>query len=180
MGLTPVMAGQRLTAALVNNLPVSPATFVTGSSANTTAETVIGSVTVPADDAQYPFGYILRVMCTVDVTGTPTWAPKIHINGIGSTLLASPGPYTCRTATNMQCYIDCPIWVTADGPSGTTSNMAVFTDNVASATVGFKASGASVAALDTTSPWTLVVTGTFGTANAANICRTLAGSLSRA
>jgi hypothetical protein len=58
--------------------------------------------------------------------------------------------------------------------------MAVFTDNVASATVGFKASGASVAALDTTSPWTLVVTGTFGTANAANICRTLAGSLSRA
>jgi hypothetical protein len=180
MGLAPVQAGQRLTAALVNNLPVSPALFVTGSASNTAAEVVIGQVTVPADDAVYPFGYMLRAMCTIDVTGTPTYTTRIRINGLGSALLASPSSYTCRTATGMQITVDSPIWITADGPSGTAVNMAMFIDNLVSVTAGFKASGANSAALDTTSPWTIVVTAQFGTASASNVARTIAGSLSRA
>src|ERR1035437_9722097 len=97
MGAVQVTAGQRITAAVLNNLPVTVSPLATGSVASSAAETVVGSFTIPAGDPVATFGYRLGCMGTAGDTGTPTLTIRARRTGAGGTLLAGYGALPCRS-----------------------------------------------------------------------------------
>jgi len=179
MGLTPVAAGQRVTAALLNGLPVTLSQLATGSVASSVAETVIGTVTIPANDPTVGQGYMLRVFGSADDVLTPTLHLRLRLTSAAGTLISDFGTQTCRTATNMQFIVDCPLYFTAAGAAGAFYNFGEMREEFVTAAAVEHDSGSIGVAADTTAPVVIVITAVWGTSSASNICRTLAGALTR-
>ncbi len=188
MGQTPVLAGQRTTASLLNSLPTAVAPLVTGSVSNSAAEAVIGTFTIPAGDiAAVGNGYSFRVVCTADSNGTgpPTVIVKMRLGTAGTTadtILYTYATITERTgaSTNLVCTLDGWFYFTAVGASGTAYGQGMQSQNITSGTDAPPNWALSVGiTADTTSSLKLTTTAIWNTASTANIFRTLTGGLYR-
>src|SRR5215469_8427771 len=89
MGINPVAAGQKLTATMINQLPVVISYLSTGSVSNSNAETVVGTFTIPANDPTFPGGYEWISHATCTMTASPTLTVRLRLGGVAGTLLSS-------------------------------------------------------------------------------------------
>ncbi len=182
MGAAAVLAGQRITASLLNSLPVS-VPMATGSIASSVAEAVIGTFTFPANDpaAAAGSGYRFHVFGTADDTGTPTLTLRVRAGGLAGTIItAGLGPTACQaTVTNMKWAMDIWGYYSAAGAGGTLDFNGNVNEQVFQATwTAHPVLGLNIA-MDTTATVTFVVTAQWGTSSASNICRTLTGAAYR-
>lgn len=183
MGVSQVVAGQKITAALLNGLPAQVAALSTGSVSNTLAETVIGSFSIPAGQVSATGnGLAFRIFGTADTTATPALQLKMHFGTAGSTsdLLIFTGlSITARTGTSMAWVLDGWFYFTTVGASGVICGVALQSQQVSTATDSPPnwAFANTLSPVDTTVAESLTVSATWGTASTSNICRTLAGAV---
>ncbi len=182
MGVTAVAAGQKITAALLNSLPVS-IPLVTGSVASSAAETVIGTFTIPANDpaAVAGSGFRFAVYGTADDTATPTLTLRLRFNTTGGTqIFSSIAALTCRaTVTNMPWFYDGWIDFSSGGAGASCATQGQLNETLVSTTPANHANAHGPDTVDVTVQWSLVVTAQWSASSASNICRTLSGSLIR-
>lgn len=182
MGITAVSAGQRITASLLNGLPVS-IPLATGSVASSAAETVIGTFPIPASDpaAAAGSGFRFAVSGSADDTATPTLTLRMRFNSVaGTQIFSSIAALTCRaTVANMMWFFDGWIIFSTGGAAASTATQGELTENIVSTVPASHANAHGPDTVDTTVAWSLVVTAAWSAASASNICRTLAGGLNR-
>lgn len=183
MGLPPVLAGQRITANLLNGLPVTVAQLATSSFNNSGVEQVIGSFTAPAGDVTaVGQGYQMRIFGSCDsAAGTALLTWKLRLNSLTGTLVSTAIAVTPRTTTNAPFTVDAWLYFTAVGASGTVDVQGYLNEGVTSgATVLHPIlSAPNIGTIDTTSAATYVLTALWGTAATGNAVRTLAGGMNR-
>src|SRR5215472_14124815 len=104
-----ILAGQDITAALLNSLPQPLDTLTTGSIANSVAETVIGTFPagIPANDAATNNGYNFVVTGTADVTGTPTLRIRLRVGSAGGPRIYDSGSLTTGAGSAQPWWINC-------------------------------------------------------------------------
>jgi len=178
MGITAVAAGQRLTAAMINSLPVVVSYLSTGGVSNSVAETVIGTFTIPASDPQFPGGYRMNIFGTVTETGSPTVSIRVKLNTTGGTTLLSLTGATVSNATSF-FGITGFLGFSSVGVSGAFGSDLKLNQNFnGSSVIGGGIAGA--VAINTTGGSNLIiVTAQFGTANASNTATTTFGAMYR-
>jgi len=182
MGESPILAGQRITAGVLNGLPVTLSTLVTGSVDNSATETIIGTWTIPANDAVAGSGYQFRVIGTADITSvTNTVRLRLRLGSVagallmqGSALTVPAGAFTNRW-WNMHGYIYTP----AAGSSGSLDGSSWWAEALQSSTPDEAISGCTAQSVDTTAAILLCVTADWGNAVSGDIVRTLDGGLNR-
>jgi len=186
MGLAPIQAGQRITAAVANSLPVTLSPLTLGSVSSSAAETVIGSFTIPASNAVAGNGYAFHILGNANDTGTPALTFNLRINSVaGSVIGLTMGPWTCRPSQgDMIWALDGSMYVTAGGSACQLQGHTIWDETIQTINGngtptlhGNPTYGNHPAPFDSTQPWSIVITATWDTANAANLCQTLAGSL---
>ena len=182
MGLAPIQAGQRITAAVANALPVTLSQLTIGSVASSTTETIIGTFTIPANAAVTGSGYNFHIIGRADSTGTPTLTLHLRINGVAGTQVGTQqGPWTTRSSgINMIWAIDGTVYALPGGVATNLVGHTVWDEAVANVTPtmhGNPTWTGNPATFDSTVPWTLSVTALWSVANSANIAQTLAGTL---
>jgi hypothetical protein len=189
MPLPPVLAGQRITAALLNGLPTGIA-LATGSMANSATETVIGSFQIPANTiTAVNSGFQYYIYGTADnvVTATPTIAFSTRLGTTGTTSdqgIAFGPTITCRATaqTGQGWWIEGWINFGVTGASGGVYQRADFYQAITAApnTMTPVLSGGLVSGggnINTTVANQLTVTAHWSAASASNIARSLAGAL---
>jgi len=177
MGITAVAAGQRLTAAMINSLPVVVSYLSTGSVSNSTAETVIGTFTIPANDPQFPGGYRMNIFGTVTEAASPTVSIRVKLNSTGGTTLLS---LTGATVSATPAYFGITgfLGFSSIGSTATFGSDLKINQNFnGSSVIGGGIAGA--VAINTTNSNTIIVTAQFGTANASNTATTTFGAMYR-
>jgi hypothetical protein len=181
MGISPVLAGQAITAGMLNGLPVTLSTLVNGSIANSAVETTIGTFTVPANDAVAGSGYEFRVLGSADVKAatTPTMRFRLRLTNASGTLLMQGAALTATAGNGRAWGMRGYIYANAAGSSGLMDGWTWWAEALQSATPSEGASSVTQQAVDWTSPVVLCVTAAWGTADVANIARTLDGGLNR-
>ena len=190
MGLAPVQAGQRITAAVANSLPVTLSPLTLGSVSSSAAETIIGSFTIPANNAVAGNGYAFHILGNANDTGTPTLTFNLRINSVsGSIIGLTMGPWTCRTSQgDMIWALDGSLYVIAGGAACHLQGHTIWDETVQGAPPGGGLPGTPTlhgnptydnqpATFDSTQPWSIVITAKWSISNAFNLCQTLAGSL---
>jgi hypothetical protein len=189
MGAVPVTAGQRITAALLNALPVTLAPLVTGSVSNSAAETVIGTFTIPANTITATGqGLQWRICGSADSNGTgpPTIGFQIRLGTAGTTadglMLGSATYINERAGSSTGLGWDLDGWLYFTGTGAAAPYVARMTsiDQITSGAAAqhqFIVSTAGAKTADITSVLKLTVTATWSAASTANVARTLAGSL---
>jgi hypothetical protein len=141
--------------------------------ANTVTETVIGTLTIPANDTVVGAVYRVVVYGTASVTGTPTFTIRGRLGGVAGTLAATIGAVTASSGvTNQTWSVEFDIVCLTTGGSGTWMPRMVVVQNVTAAaaqtgTVLLPVSGASVTR-DTTASSDMVVTWAWSAASASN------------
>jgi hypothetical protein len=141
--------------------------------ANTVTETVIGTLTIPANDAVVGAVYRVVVYGTASVTGTPTFTIRGRLGGVAGTLAATIGAVTASSGvTNQTWSAEFDIVCLTTGGSGTWMPRLVVVQNVTAAaaqtgTVLLPVSGASVTR-DTTASSDMVLTWAWSAASASN------------
>ena len=182
MGVSQVVAGQKITAALLNGLPAQVAALSTGSVSNTTAETVIGSFAVPAGQVTATGnGLAFRIFGTADATGTPALALKMRFGTTGSTsdlLIYTYLSITARAGTGFGFALDGWFYFTTVGSSGVICGVSQQSQQISTATDSPPnwAFASNLSTIDTTVAESLTVSATWGTASTSNVCRTLVGA----
>lgn len=153
--------------------------------ANTVTETVIATLTIPANDAVVGAIYRITVFGNASVTGTPNFSLNGRIGGVAGTLAASTGPSPAGSgATNQSWSVDFDLVCLTTGASATWAPRFITTTNLTSASaqtggVLLQTTG-TIPTADSTASQAMVVTWTWGTASASNtttaraICRRLA------
>lgn len=81
----------------VNGATVRPQLHTATTVANTTSETALQTVTIPANDAVTGATYRIRIGGTAAVTGTPTMTFRLKIGGTGGTSVVSFSAITARS-----------------------------------------------------------------------------------
>jgi hypothetical protein len=176
-------AGGKVSAAYLNGLPAAVAPLATGSVSNTTAETVIGSFSIPGSTITATGnGLAFRIFGTADATGTPNLTLKMHFGTAGSTadLLIFTGlTIAARAGTNFGWVLDGWFYFTTVGASGVIDGVAYQSQQVSTATDSPPnwAFATGLSTIDTTVAESLTVSATWGTASASNVCRTLVGAV---
>ena len=176
-------AGSRLTAAAANLADYQAAAMTVSGVSNSTTETVVGSVTVPATDpglSSTGCGYRLYWFGVASCTGTPTLQIQIREASVTGTIIANFGAITCQSGgSGMHVAIDMELLISSTGPSGTFDCMTTLRSSLAAATVAFGGSGSNAKPINTTAAFTLVVTALWGTASASNTLTGDVGTLDR-
>lgn len=150
--------------------------------ANTTAETVIGTFTIPANDASTGGVYRAIVYGTASTTGTPTITFRVRLGGLAGVLL---GTFTAITSASGLVSggwaVNSNVFCVANGGSATWSATNTLTSQIASL-----ATGATQAALtngtvtkSSTVSNTLVITAQWSAASASNTASSTGGLLYR-
>lgn len=156
------------------------AKIVTGSIANSVTETVIGTFnSIPANDPIAGSCYHVSARGTADFTTSPTVTIRVRLDSITGARQFDSGALTCAgTLTNRAWAVEARFMVTATGVSGSYETFGWYNDGIRSSNsqIGSNFTGQVI---DTTSAHTVVVTATWGTASASNVCRSLAGTLER-
>src|SRR5215472_12490456 len=163
-----ILAGQDITAALLNSLPQPLDTLTTGSVTNSAAETVIGTFAagIPANDEVTNNGYNIVVTGTDDATSTPTIRIRIRLNSAGGNRIYDSGSLTASAGTAQPWWINCFLMVTSTGSSGTFDSGGIGAYATIATPTAPVASLFTAAAINTTVTNTLVVTAQWGTPSA--------------
>ncbi|MGW0837560.1 hypothetical protein [Streptomyces prunicolor] len=141
--------------------------------ANTTSETVIGTLTIPANDAVVGAVYRVVVYGTASVTATPTFTIRGRLGGVAGALAATIGAVTASSGvTNQTWSAEFDIVCLTTGGSGTWMPRLVVVQNVSVAstqtgTVLLPTAGASLTR-DTTASSDMVLTWAWSAASASN------------
>lgn len=153
--------------------------------ANTVTETAIFPVvTIPAN--YMADGRLIRYHASgkISTTATPTMTWNLRWGGVAGTLLATTGALTMgATVTNVNWTVDLYIQTRANGATGsllTFGTLVVHTSATATLTAVFSVAGTSAPAAvtaDLTLDKDLVLTATWGTANASNTLTGMHASL---
>lgn len=161
-------------ALVVGSAVLRPQAAATVTVANSTTETVVGTVTIPAADAVAGAVYRVTVFGTASVTGTPTFTIRGRLGGVAGTLAATIGPVTASSGVTSQTWsVEFDVVCLTTGGSGTWMPRMVCTQNVTTTiatqtgTVIMPNSGASITR-DTTASSDMVVTWQWSAASASN------------
>lgn len=172
-----ILAGQRLTSQL---LSTTVSTLATGSVSNSTAETVIGTLTIPAGNPSVGTGYRFTVFGSVDDAGTPALSVSVRLGGVAGTLIWNSGSLTCASGiTGQWWFLDCVTYFTATGSGGTLQFGGTLAESYTTTSGASHVSGLTGVTVNTTAAMTLSITGKWGTLSPSNTVRTLGGSLLR-
>lgn len=177
-----ITCGQKLDVAVMDDLSTLVDALTVGSVSNSTTQTVIGTVTIPANDADLGDIYRLRVYGSVDSTSTPTLTLRLRFTDTaGGILVTFYNAGSPRASTDEPWYLDVDAMVTAVGASANLQIAGGFRDRVTSSTAANTALLNNVAAggFDSTVNQDLVVTAQWNTASSSDVARTLEGGLFR-
>lgn len=163
-------AGQIIRASLVPRTVLSDATQQTLS--NSTTETVIGTLNIPASDAVVGAIYRLMLFGVASVTSTPTFTLKCRLGGLAGTTAGTLGAVTASSSVSNKawsCHFDL-VCITA-GPSATWAarchlEQAVSSSSTTGAIVDSYPSTTITA--DSTLSQDMVITWAWGTASSSN------------
>lgn len=152
-----------------NALTVAAGTTV----ANTTTETVLGSFTIPANDAVAGAVYRAHMVADVSFLASASLTWRIRLGGVGGTLIATLGPTALSgtAQTNKEASVHATLVCITTGASGTWYGMAEEMRNTTqTGAVGeIQMSGTSITTTrDTTIANDFVVTAQWGAASASN------------
>jgi len=146
--------------------------------AGTAAETVIGTLTIPANDMAVGAIYRIRIRGTAGVltATTPTMTFRSRISGVAGTAIASSGTLTSSSGvTNKNFEVDLLVSCITIGAAGTIRGVQMVTQTLtiagaapSAATQTIMDGGSAAITVDTTASRDLVITAQWGTANAAN------------
>lgn len=147
-------------------------TSVSSALANSTTETAIATLTVPANDASVGAVYRIKAFGTCSVTGTPTLTFRARMGGVagnGTSLSA----ITVRSgATDGQWEVEAHMFCTAVGVSGAFHATAKAQHNLITGATTWTPLGPNVTTTavtaNTTGSLDFVVTAQWGTASASN------------
>lgn len=180
MGVAQFTAGQSLTALEVNQLPVIVSYLATGSVSNSTAETVIGTFTIPAGDPTSPGGYQYYALITCAEAGGTSLLVRMRLGTVTGTQI---GGYTSAiTFNSTPGAVDLHGFValTAIGSAGTLDAVGYGGQNILGAGAGqFGPFYAIATAINTTIANNIVITAQFGNASVSNTATAQFGSLYR-
>lgn len=180
MGVSPVSAGQRITAAMINGLPVTWSQLTTGSGGtSSTGEVVIGTFqsAMPANDPAVGFGYMWRVVGTTNETGTPNITLRTRIDTAGGTAIVSHTAMTANQGNSRLFSLEGWMFFTAIGAGGAATADERVHEIITTTGNGTFASTFGTPSIDTTSAHSIVITAQFSASNAGNLASTLAGTL---
>lgn len=140
--------------------------------ANTITETVVATMTIPANDAIVGAIYRIEAWGISGVTGTPTFTFQGRLGGVAGASMGSTGAITAGAGTGRSWRAQFDLICATTGGSGTwRPNLALFQNQTAGAgNIGPWHQVNQVAAVtrDTTISNAMVITWQWGTANAAN------------
>lgn len=139
---------------------------------NTAAETVIGSLTVPANDAVVGAIYRIIAWGVIGVASatTPTITFKGRIGGIGGSTFATTAKTSSSGVTNKVFRVEAYVVILATGGSGSWFGNLYLAETVSTTSTSANTStdGSVAQTVSTTSSQDIVITATWGTANASN------------
>lgn len=142
--------------------------------ANTTTETVVGSLTIPANDAVAGAVYRVVVFGAASVTGTPTFTLRARLGGVAGTLAATLGATTAGSGiTNQAWSVEFDLVCLTTGGSATWAPRFIEQQNVSTAsaqtgTVLLPSSTAGSITQDSTVSNDMVVTWAWSAASSSN------------
>ncbi|MGW2708083.1 right-handed parallel beta-helix repeat-containing protein [Streptomyces sp. NPDC001356] len=149
--------------------------------ANTTAETVVASWTIPAGDAIPNVGYSFLAQGVASTTGTPTLTIRVRLGGVAGAVIAQYTAVTTASAiANRGWRVEGSVHCLSAGASATWAGGATLYHHLASATgaAQYELTDAAVTR-DSTVDQTLVVTAQWSVASASNTASASAGRLQR-
>ena len=176
-----ILAGQEVTADELNALGNRIATATTASAADTSAETVIATYVIPANDPSLTLngGYELHLWGEASCTGTPSLIIRARMGSVSGTNLGQ-FTNTCQdNGSNMSFNVRMGMMITASGSSGTFDDTIELISVLASATTAWQGETTRGASIDTTGSVTIVITATWSAASASNVCTADIGSIDR-
>ncbi|WP_199546583.1 hypothetical protein [Streptomyces sp. N35] len=140
--------------------------------ANTVAETVVATMTIPANDPVAGAIYRVEAWGIASVTGTPTFTVQARLGGVAGTSMGTTGAITASTgvttrAWNARFDLVCAV---AGGGGSWRPSLAVYQDVAVAALPGQyrQIQQAAAVARSTTTAADMVITWTWGTASASN------------
>ncbi|MFE3031589.1 hypothetical protein ACFXKY_08060 [Streptomyces canus] len=143
--------------------------------ANTTSETVMAVMTIPANDAVAGAVYRIKAWGTASVTGTPTLTLRSRLGGVAGTALGSSGARTASSGvTNRSWQVTVDLVCLTTGVSGTWFASQITYEAVSLAAAapfaspGLILDGTAAATADSTISEDLVLTATWSAASASN------------
>lgn len=179
MGIAPVAAGEEIIADIINQLPVVVSYLSTGSVANSTAETIIGTFTIGPDQATFPGGFWWNIFGVATNTGSPTVTMRIRLNSVTGTLLFNPGAVSVSSGSGSQFWIGGGMGFEAIGSSGSFGIWDQWMASFSGATAAQTPSMIDAISIDTTATNTLVLTAQWSAASASNTAATRFGAMYR-
>ncbi|WP_326592872.1 glycosyl hydrolase family 28-related protein [Streptomyces brevispora] len=164
-----------------NNTGDAPTAQSVATAANTTAETVLASWSIPAGDAADRCAYRFTAQGVASTTGTPTLTIRVRLGGVAGTVVAAFTAVTTAAGIAGRGWrVDGSLLPIAPGASGTWAGGATLTHHLASTTgaVQHELTDAPVTR-DSTSSQALVVTAQWSAASASNTASASVGQLTR-
>lgn len=156
----------------LKTVPVPPAVVTL---ANSTAETIIATATIPAGEAIIGRGYRITASGLASVTGTPTLTLRTRLGGISGVLVASSGARTASSGiTSHPWDVNTRLWCVTTGATGTGYLVQDTRESVSVAGASGPWTPASLqdatapALWNTTTSQTLVITAQWSAASASN------------
>jgi len=179
MGVAQVVAGQRLTASLFNQLPAIVSSMATASVSSSVTETAIGTFTLAAGDPllSFPGGYWFEAFGSAAETASPLLSIRVRLNSTAGTLLLQLAGATVST-TPSYFGITGKILLAAVGSSGSFGAYLSLTSNFGGSGVVTPGIAGAVA-INTTVSNTILVTAQWGTTSASNVATGTGGSMYR-
>lgn len=156
--------------------------LTTATVANTVTETVVGTFTIPAADAQAGGVYRGTVYGTASTTGTPTLTFKVRLGGVAGQVLATfPAITTASGLVTGGWLAEVRLMCLTNGASATWAASASLNHQIASLTAGASSPALTngTVTVDSTVAETLVITATWSAASASNTVSSTAGLLYR-
>lgn len=180
LGATPSAIGP---VGAVSTSPLAPAALsplTTGAIANSVAETVIGTFTIPANDPIAGSGYRFRVYGGASDVLTPTLTFRFRLTNATGTVFMTGLALTCITSASMRYSVDGWLYFNAVGAAGKLRASGILSESIAATAPALHSLlGGDTTGVDTTSPVVLCVTAQWSAASPSNNCVTFNGSMER-
>lgn len=169
LALTGTNAGLVIGSATYQNAITAAAVTI----ANTTTETVVGTFTIPANDAVVGATYRARMIANVSFLASAQLTWRARLGGVAGTLLAQAGPTTLSgtAQTNKESTVTVDLVCVSTGAAGTWFAMLEETRNTTqTGSVGDVQLGSSDGTItrDTTASNAFVITAQWAAASASN------------
>lgn len=138
--------------------------------ANTAAEQVVATLTVPANDAVVGAIYKIVAWGPISVTGTPTITFRGRVGGVAGSTFGTITKTASSGQTNKAWRCELHVVVLATGGSGSWFGNLYLAEAITTTTVGANTSidGSVAQTASTTSSQALVITAQWGTASSSN------------